>query len=242
MDAHRILLPATLSVASLEAVADELERAERDDSARVWLLAGSDGTFCRGMDLATYADSGGSEAYVSLRQFVSCLSRLRHASRPTIALVDGVVQGGGVGIAAACDVVLATPRSTFALPEALFGLLPGVVLPVVLERMPLQKARLLTLLGGSRDAAGAAAPGLVDEVVEEAEIAARAARLARELGRVSSARVKGLRSWLYEAALLPPEAALARGSGVTAQLVRDERVRAAVKAFLEDGTPPWEQS
>ncbi|MCC6523239.1 MAG: enoyl-CoA hydratase/isomerase family protein [Polyangiaceae bacterium] len=242
MDAHPIELPETLSAASLEALEQALVRAEADARARVWLVTGGDGTFCRGMDLAGYAAGGVSGAALgSLRQFGACIGRLRRAGRPTIALVDGAVQGGGVGLAAACDIVLCTPRSSFALPEALFGLLPGIVLPVLLERMTLQQARLLTLLGSARDAGFAVAHGLADEVVPAGELRRRAARLGRELGRVGTPRVRGLRAWLYEAVTLDPEAALACGAEVTAELLKDDDVRRGIQAFLADGTPPWEQ-
>ncbi|MBI4956263.1 MAG: enoyl-CoA hydratase/isomerase family protein [Myxococcales bacterium] len=242
MDAHHIELPETLSAASLEALERALVRAEGDAGARVWLLLGKAGTFCRGMDLGGYAADGATgPALASLRQFGACLGRLRRAGRPTLALVDGVVQGGGVGLAAACDVVLCTPSSSFALPEALFGLLPGIVLPVLLERMTLQQARLLTLLGAARDADFARAHGLVDEIVPASDLPRRAARLGRELGRVGTPRVRGLRAWLYEAATLAPEAALACGAEVTAELLKDEGVRRGIRTFLADGTPPWEQ-
>jgi enoyl-CoA hydratase/carnithine racemase len=238
MSVRRIALPESLSVASLEALAVALEEAAADADARVWVLVGTPATFCRGMDLGAMAGDG-VDASVSLRQFAACISRLRRAPRPTIAAVQGEAMGGGLGIAAACDVVLATPDTKVALPEALFGLLPGVILPVICERMAPQKARLLALRGRAHDAAWAERHGLVDEIVPAAELEKAIGRMAKELSRVAPARVLGLRSWLHELANLEPDAALTRGAAVTASLTRDPEVRETIRRFVEDGTPPW---
>jgi enoyl-CoA hydratase/carnithine racemase len=138
-----------------------------------------------------------------------------------------------------CDVVLATPRSTFALPEALLGLLPAIVMPVLLERMTPQKARVFALLGASRDAAWASRYGLVDEVVDADDLERRAARVARELGRVGPRAVGELRGLVAEMARLEPDSALARGAARTTAAVADPAVRETVRRFLEDGELPW---
>src|SRR5262249_37728574 len=64
-------------------------------------------------------------------------------------------------------------------------------------------------------------------------------RAARELMRAAPARVLGLRSWLFELANLEADAALTRGAAVTANLARDPEVKATVRRFVEEGTPPW---
>jgi enoyl-CoA hydratase/carnithine racemase len=238
--ALRIALPESLGRASLDALGDALEGAAADPAAGPWVLHGTlPGVFCRGMDFDSMVKEG-ADASASLRRFAACLSRLRRAPRPTIAVVDGDALGGGVGIAAACDLVLASPGAAFSLPEALFGVLPGVVMPVLLERMSPQKARLLTLRGLRATAAWAKEQGLVDEIVPSAELESAVARASKELGRVAPPRVLGLRSWIAEAPHLESDLALAKGAGVTADLLRDPAVRERVRRYLEDGTPPWE--
>src|SRR5438477_5999325 len=97
------------------------------------------------------------------------MARYHHAQRSngkvTLAVVDEQALGGGVGLAAVCDYVLATERATFGLPELLLGLVPATIFPILLERMPPQRARRLALLGHTQNAAQASASGLVDEVV-----------------------------------------------------------------------------
>jgi enoyl-CoA hydratase/carnithine racemase len=235
---RRIALPPSLTVASLDALTGALDEAAADAEARVWVLEGTPGVFCRGMDLSALSAEGG-DAAVSLQRFAACLGRLRNAPRPTIALCDGEVMGGGIGLAAACDVVVATARSTFGLPEILFGLLPGAVLPVLLERLTPHAARLLTMRGHAHDAAWALAHGLVDELVAEGALDRAASAAARELGRAAPARILGLRTWIQEIAPLGADAALTRGAALTAGFTREPAVREAVRAFVEDGTPPW---
>jgi enoyl-CoA hydratase/carnithine racemase len=190
------------------------------------------------MDLAAMSGEG-SDPSRALRRFAEVMARLRRAARPTIAVVRGEAQGGGVGLAAACDVVLATEETTFALPEALFGLLPGVILPVIAERIGPHKARLMTLRGRAHDAAWARQAGLVEEIVPAGEMERAVTRAARDLGRVAPARVADLRRWMLDFPRLSGEEALFRGGEITAALVGDPEVRETVRRFVEDGTPPW---
>lgn len=237
MAQRRIALPESLSPASIEALSSTLEESALA-GATAWVLCGSSKVFCRGMDLSAMSGSG-ADAAASLERFASCVSRLRHAPCPTIALVEGDALGGGVGLAAACDVVIASPQATFALPEALFGLLPGVILPVLLERMPAQKARLFALRGRAHDAEWARASGLVDELVPVEELDHAAARVTRELSRAAPSSVAGLRRWIFELTRLEDDAALIQGAGVTAARARDPEVQRVVRRFVEEGTPPW---
>lgn len=135
--------------------------------------------------------------------------------------------------------MIATPRSTFGLPEALLGVLPAIVMPLVLERLTPQRARLLALSGGSRDAAWALSAGLVDELAEPNAIERRAARVARDLGRVSPRAVLDLRALVDEARRLAPRDAIDRGVARTTTAVADPVIRENVRRFVEDGELPW---
>ncbi len=240
MTMRTVHVPETLTLESLEALESSLEEASQDKDATVWTLVGGPHVFCRGMDLASAISTSGDIA-PALRRFAGCLSRIRRSPRPTMAVVLGEALGGGVGLSAACDMVIAVPDATFGLPEALFGLLPGAVMPVLLERMAPQKARLLALSGVTQKAEWALANGLVDEVVTLADLPRSITRLSRELGRAWPRSVGALRGWLCEISRLAPDAALARGAGVTAGLAREEAVKEAVRAFVEEGAMPWER-
>ncbi len=234
-----ITLPETLDATSLARLRSSLDEAASSE-ASAWIVRGAgNGTFCKGMAFAELAR--GADARDGLALFARVLGALRSAPRPTIAVVDGGAIGGGVGFAAACDRVIATPDATFALPEALFGILPGVVMPIVLERVSFQRARLLALDGEARDASWAEGAGLVDEVVSSDRMEAHLRRAVRALSRVSDARVLGLRAWCDQARVLPIGEALARGAAVTAALLDDRHVRAGLTRFANEGIPPWSE-
>jgi enoyl-CoA hydratase/carnithine racemase len=233
---YEIAIPPTLSLDSLTALARAIAAAPRDRG--VWLLTGSVGRFCTGMDLSGAAGTT-PEVDASIDAYSRCLDAIRRAPRPTVAVVNGEVAGGGVGLAVACDMVLATPRSTFALPESVFGLLPSLVLPVLVERIPSQRARLLALSAGSIDAPAAERLGLVDKVVGADGMKAELVSLDRTLSRIQSDRVERLRRWMLDLPLLDWPAQLVRGAALTAELVKDEGTRDGIRRFLEEGTPPW---
>src|SRR5947208_2370374 len=126
----RVTVPPTLDGASLTMFRRALAAACRDDECRVLVVEGSDSEFCRGLDFAALSEASSGDVGEATHLFARCLTELRSAGMPTIAAVGGATIGGGVGLAAACDMVLASERATFALPELLFGLLPATVLPL----------------------------------------------------------------------------------------------------------------
>lgn len=233
-----IAVPEVLSLESLEELKAALDRAASEEGARVWVLRGRPGTFCRGMDLAGLGEDPNAIGR-GTQLFADCLARLQAAPRPTLALVDGEVLGGGIGLLAACDLALATRRSTFGLPEALFGLLPAIVMPVLLQRLSPQKARLLAMGAGSREANWALAAGLVDELVAPEESERQVARHARDLARTLPEGATALRQWVLQAGRLDLGAGLERAARMTAELACDSVIRERIRAFAEQGVPPW---
>jgi enoyl-CoA hydratase/carnithine racemase len=229
----RVKVPPVLGA---EAVL-ELQTAFRTAGAGVLVLEGADGVFCRGMDLASLA--GGRSAGASVRAFARCLEALRCAPYPTVASVDGETLGGGLGLAAACDVVLATPRSTFGLPELLFGLVPAIVLPVLLERVPAQRLRLLALRAHSLTAVEARALGLVDDVVDPEMLQRATGRWIRTLSRPHPHALALLKRYTAEVPRLGLGAGLERGARLTTRRLRDADVLAGARRFGDGEVAPW---
>lgn len=225
MPATTVGVPAELDLAGITA----LTRGISEATGRVLVLEGADGIFCRGMSLAGHSPAG--ERADAARAFAHCLHALRTCPLPTIAVVDGEALGGGVGIAAACDLVLATPRAGFGLPELLFGLVPAIVLPVVTERISPQRARLLALRAHSIPAARAVELGLADELVPAGKLASTLARSVRELSRVDPAAVGELKRHTA------PD--LHAGAEVTAAALADPALDRKLRAFTVEGAAPW---
>ena len=218
----KVALPVRLDADSLRTLCQRL-RAARGPI----LLEGSEpGTFCLGLDV----DSVG-HAVAGMDAFLGVLELLGSHPGPVAAWVDGAAVGGGLGLAAACDLVVASERARFALPELLLGIVPGAILPVLRDRMSPQAIRLLALRGASVDPVQAASLGLVDlhgEGVHDAERALRALRRA-EVGAIAA-----LRELLRAGSLLSAE------EGASATLSRLHTPQAQERlARMAAGDAPW---
>ncbi|MCV2489730.1 enoyl-CoA hydratase-related protein [Geodermatophilus sp. YIM 151500] len=156
-----------------------LADALADDAVRVVRLDHTGRVFCSGMDLREAA--GGSAQEQGVREFPELLQTIWSAPKPVVAVVRGSARAGGVGLLAACDVVLAGRSATFAFSEVRLGLVPAVISAVVLPRMVRHVAHRLMLTGQVFDAATALAGGLVDLVAADDEVDAEAAGLTGEL-------------------------------------------------------------
>ncbi len=237
MASFRIGLPARLSAASIAQLERAFDEAKASD-ARVWVLEGDEpGAFCRGMDLSSVASA--EDGRVAVEAFARCIGRLAHAPRPTIAVIDGEALGGGVGIAAACDLTLASSASSVGLPEALFGILPAMIMPALLSRMTQQRTRLLSLTCTSEPADWAQRAGLFDRVVEPEKLERAKKRAIRDLSRVNSAAVPKLRRLIDTVGAAPFDAALSSATEVAVDMVADPDVQRTVALFLEEGIAPW---
>ena len=135
---------------------------------RVVVLDHTGRVFCSGMDLTEAAGGGAQEQGV--REFPELLELIWSSPKPVVAVVRGPARAGGVGLLAACDVVVAGASATFAFSEVRLGLVPAVISAVVLPRMVPHVAHRLMLTGQVFDAACAAAGGLVDLVVPDADV------------------------------------------------------------------------
>jgi methylglutaconyl-CoA hydratase len=145
-----------------------LTEALADDAVRVVVLDHTGRVFCSGMDLGEAA-GGGSESQ-GVREFPELLELIWSSPKPVVAVVRGPARAGGVGLLAACDIVVAGSSATFAFSEVRLGLVPAVISAVVLPRMIPHVAHRLMLTGQAFDAETAASGGLVDLVVPDADV------------------------------------------------------------------------
>jgi enoyl-CoA hydratase/carnithine racemase len=221
------------------ALGRELAAAAGAPHCRAVVIEGSEGSFCAGMDLGLLAASDAAGAAAGARRYAAVLAALRAHDKLTIALVDGDAIGGGLGLAAATDWLLATRRSVFGLPEVTLGLLPAMVMPLLGERLPAQKVRRLALGAASITAAEAHALGLADEVVEDAAALEKSVkRLLRAARRAEPEAVSKLKRFASEVSALGWQAGLVAGSALTSDMLADDARRAAIAALAEDEATP----
>ncbi|HLT39951.1 MAG TPA: enoyl-CoA hydratase-related protein, partial [Enhygromyxa sp.] len=217
-----------------------LQAAEESRRCRILVVESMPGVFCRGMDLEFLVAHAGEDQSDKLAAYARCMERLRGSRKAVICLVDGEAVGGGVGLAAAADVVIATTRARFALPECVLGLIPAMVLPLLCERMPVQKARWLALSSRSIRADEALSMGLVDELVEgpiQLEQALR--QILKRLLRASPNAVGRLKRYSSEIATLSRADALELGAERTSKDLIELETIAAIRGFMAGESPPW---
>jgi len=221
----------------MQGLQDALDEAEADHECRVVVLAGQKHFFCTGMDFVESSQSSVPTETHAGAEYMALLKRLASCGKIVIANVDGAVLAGGMGLAAASDLVVATPESTFGLPEALWGLLPANVMPFLIRRVGFQPAYRLTLTTETISAAEAWRIGLVDTLTEKPDDEIRRALL--RLGRLDEQTILDAKAyfkkmWLFDHAM--EQDAVAELS----RLMQTERVQINIRNYVEHQKFPWE--
>lgn len=168
---HIIEIPTTLNPNTISDLHQQWETINLDVVRFILLKSRANNLFCRGMDIGWIAKNDDNSFSEAMRLFVSFLERLHNCPYISISMIGGSVEGGGLGIVAASDLVLATEHSSFQLTEGLFGLVPGIILSSLLTRVSPQIIKKMVFSAKTYSASEALNIGLVDEVtaVEDLE-------------------------------------------------------------------------
>lgn len=221
----------------IDGLEEALDAVDADPDCRALVLTAEGDTFCRGLDLEAFFVHGRLPERDQLRRLPACLARLRRCRVPVIAVADGEAMGGGVGLLAACDLVLGTPNARFMLSEPIVGLVPATIVPFLLLRTGPARLRAMTLSTRGIPAAEAHTWGLVDELVTDVEPALRA-QLQRIFRSAPQALAETKRYYDRLSAADLDEQIEAGLDLFTGWLARPD-VRAGVTAFGEGFAPPW---
>lgn len=205
------------------------------------VIEGEGGVFSAGADLkalgaALAAPPGESDPLETLNAAGGRFFQ-RFATLPcvTVALVDGAAVGGGMGLAASADIVIATPRARFALTETSLGLPPAQIAPYLVARLGERVARRLALTGARLDASQAAAVGLADILGETAELDALLKQIERCAPGANAETKRLLRACRDE----PPDAYIALAAQSFAAALRGPEGHEGLAAFAEKRAPNW---
>lgn len=232
-----------LDDALIGALRAAIARHAESPVTRVVVLAATGTAFCAGADLKTMMERGRDEPERNVHDaehLAALLLAIRDCPKPVVALVQGPAFGGGVGVAAACDVAIAGAEARFRLPEVQLGIVPAVISPYVVEAIGARHARRLFLSGETIDAARARELGLVHEVVGPESLDARGLELAAAIARGGPRALATCKRLIATVAGVRPDAELARR---TALLLADLRAGAEAQeglaAAYEKREPSW---
>jgi 2-(1,2-epoxy-1,2-dihydrophenyl)acetyl-CoA isomerase len=226
-------LNATLSAEIMDAVV----RCEEDADIRALVVSGTGRFFCAGADLKGFY-SAGSELKSRVPVFHAAISRLMRADFPVIAAVNGVAAGAGMGLACACDLVIAAESARFTMSYTKIGLSPdGTTTYFLPRRIGIGRALELVLLNRTLSSQEALDWGIANRVVADAnlveEVHALAAQLAAGPTRAYGAAKRLMQSGFTESLETQIEMEL-RSVGA---LARTEDARQAIAAFAAKRTP-----
>lgn len=236
--------PAALNAlnrAVLEEIARVVREVRHDPSVRVLIVTGAgEKAFVAGADIAAMAAMSAVEGLEFSRLGHRVLQSLEDLPIPVIAAVNGFALGGGLELALACDLIVASEKTRFGLPEITLGLIPGFG---GTQRLPRRighaRARELVMTGETFEAEAALKLGLVSRVVPATELLPEARKLADQLVAKSAVALRQAKAALLAAATTAQDAGLRfEQEAFGLAFASADRVE-GLKAFLEKRAPSW---
>lgn len=216
--------------------------AADDASIRAVVLGGAGSIFCAGADLGWMSKAIAYTQRENLNDaedFARMLERLDTLPAPVVGRIQGAAYGGGVGLAAICDVVIAAEDAVFALSEVKLGILPAVISPYVLRKIGVSAARELFLTGSRFTAARARDVGLVHEVVPAGDLDAAVERRLNDMRTSAPRAMAAAKTLIREVTGKSPKDVI----GLTTSTIAAHRVspegQEGMRAFLEKRKPGW---
>ena len=223
---------------------DGVNAVESDSAVRVLLLEAEGPVFCAGMDLGEMQDRAGRPDAAEhwqedTRIYRELVERLFRLPMPTVAVVQGPVLAGGVGLVLACDIVLAADGAYFALPEPKRGITAAVVTPILNYRLGPANAGYLLLSGQAVSSGEALRMGLCHEVLPADQLESRCAELTRSILTGASAALALSKRTLQECAASGLSQQFDKAMRVSADARETSDAREGLTAFLEKRDPAW---
>jgi enoyl-CoA hydratase/carnithine racemase len=223
-----------------EQLGDICKRLQTEDGVRVAVLRGAGGkAFIAGTDIAQFKTfTSGEDGIAYEEKMETYLSGLEALPMPTLAVVEGFAIGGGLAIAACCDLRIATPGSRFGVPIArtLGNCLSVKNYARVVASLGLPRAKRMLLLAENLGTEEALAGGFLTEIVQPADVDKRVAELCDRLVHQAPVTMRVTK----EAIRRLLHAGLPDGDDLVRQAFGSEDFRKGVKAFVEKKEPQWQ--
>ena len=222
----------------LLAAFDEVEASP----AHILILTGAGKAFCAGLDLEELKSLLGKTSAENLadsERIARVFRRLYDFPKPTIAAVNGAAIAGGTGLATMCDFTLAVPEAKFGYTEVRIGFIPAVVSSILVWQVGHKVARDLLISGRIFDAAEGHRLGLVNEVVEAAQLLPRARELAASLQENSPSSMRATKSLINGFIGKDLDRQFADSITQNAQARTTADFREGITSFLEKRKPKW---
>ncbi len=226
----------------IAALRDAFTALGADDGIRSIVLAGEGKTFSGGADIAwmrAALDLSEAENIRDAEAMAAMLIAIDRCPKPVIARVHGAALGGGCGLIAAADIVVAASDAVFGFTEVKLGIIPAVISPFTIPKIGVSQSRALFVTGERFDATYAQRIGLVHHVVPAAELDARIAAILDEFRTASPAAIAAAKALVRNVVAATPDEATA----LTARAIAEQRTspegQEGLRAFLERRPAGW---
>jgi methylglutaconyl-CoA hydratase len=228
----------------LAALAGALDGVAADPAVRLVVLRGAGKHFQAGADLGFLQQAAAMPPDENLevsRLTVAAIDALQHLPKPTLALVHGGCFGGGTGMAAACDMAIATEDAVFSITEVRWGVTPAPIVPALIARLGLAPVLRYALTAERFDAATALRLGLVGELCAPGALDAAAAPIIEHILMAAPEAVAMTKRVALEIAegRIPGAALPDRLAREAAERRRSAEATEGLKSFFEKRKPGW---
>jgi methylglutaconyl-CoA hydratase len=237
--------PEVRNALNEEAIAELTAWAETvrpGGETRVAVLRAEGSAFSAGADIQWMARTGAfteaeniEDATRAARMFLA----LDTLPVPLVAVVQGAALGGGAGLAAVSDLVIAADDAVFGFPETTLGIIPAVIAPYVVQKIGVSMARVLFLTAGRFSAAHAREIGLVHDVVPPAALDVTLERYLAEFVRTAPTAVAAAKQLIRDVHGRPPGDVLSLTAAALARQRASAEGREGLRAFLDKRSPSW---
>ncbi len=230
-----------LSQELLGGLIDAFRRARDEERVRCVVLASShEKTFSSGANLGGFAaDQALVHKHFGSERFVGLFKLIGELGKPTVCAVRGHVLAGALGIALACDLIVASEEATFGTPEINIGTFPFMIMSLIYRNVPRKKANELLLLGERWSAQEALAAGMVNRVVADEELDGLVADWAGRLAGKSPVIMRLGKEAMRRQMDMPLDDALDYLRAQLSLALSTEDIVEGVTAFFEKREPQW---
>lgn len=239
------------------------------DAVRVLVLRGAGGHFCAGADLKDMAAARMRAMQVASPQapgesttpadsvarpvagetpdpiaevnaaFGDLCVAYAHTPLAVVAILEGTVMGGGLGLACVADVAIACETAQFRLPETSLGVVPAQIAPFLVERLGYSQAKRLAVTGGRLDADAAMRIGLVHELVNSAELPAALERVLADILACAPGALGATKALMALARLCEPVDLVQPAASIFSQAAQGPEGLEGMTAFIQKRKPQW---
>lgn len=226
----------------IEELIAALESLARNPKPPVLIIRGKEQQFCSGADIRWMQESGQQSQEKNIQEsqrIADLMQALDQYPGPTVALAEGGIFGGALGLLVVCDFVLASTEAQFGLPEVHLGIAPAIILPYLTRRIPPHLVLQKALSGLKFDALEALRIHLVDEILSPEQLEGKLQRITSDLCVPSPEAQRAIKRLLKNLQQNPGEGVIKEAIKTLSHLKSSDNGQEGLRAFIEKRKPEW---